>query len=61
MVVYHLSDDDGSYRVGINPTVGSARNRVMVWHEHQPILSGDANGVLLIAVADELMPSIRAV
>ena len=52
MVVYHFCDYDGSYQGGINTTIGTAWNWVVIRYEHQPKLTVNVNGVLLIPIAN---------
>ncbi len=58
VIVYHFSDDDSACQICINAAIESPWNWVVIWHEHQPELAININSILLVAVANELMPSL---
>ena len=57
MIVYHFGDDNCSHQVDSNAPVRAARNWVVVRSKYQPVLAVNINGVLLIAIAGQLVPS----
>lgn len=59
MVVRHFDDNYGSNRFRVNAAIGVARRMLIVRFKYQAERMANINGVLLIAVLRQLVPSLR--